>query len=65
TTQIHPGDEALTRITGAQTPSGIPITITTPAAERSDRAAASRGGAARGRRRAPAGRRAPARRPAA
>ncbi|MET9625813.1 DEAD/DEAH box helicase, partial [Streptomyces sp. NPDC006464] len=32
TTQVRSGDEALTRITGAQTPSGIPITITTPAA---------------------------------
>ncbi|MFB7469312.1 DEAD/DEAH box helicase, partial [Streptomyces sp. NPDC056224] len=30
TTQVHSGEEALTRITGAQTPSGIPVTITTP-----------------------------------
>ncbi|MET9625810.1 ATP-dependent helicase, partial [Streptomyces sp. NPDC006464] len=42
-TQVRSGDEALTRITGAQTPSGIPITITTPAAEQRKRSASSRG----------------------
>ncbi|MFB7468951.1 ATP-dependent helicase, partial [Streptomyces sp. NPDC056224] len=43
TTQVHSGEEALTRITGAQTPSGIPVTITTPVSERPKRSAASRG----------------------
>jgi superfamily II DNA/RNA helicase len=37
TTQIRSGDEALHRITGAQTPSGIPVVITAPVAERSKR----------------------------
>ncbi|WP_326569992.1 DEAD/DEAH box helicase [Actinacidiphila glaucinigra] len=45
TTQVRSGDEALNRITGAQTPSGIPVTITAPASapERRKRSAASRG----------------------
>ncbi|MGW2354175.1 DEAD/DEAH box helicase [Actinacidiphila glaucinigra] len=43
TTQVRSGDEALNRITGAQTPSGIPVTITAPAPERRKRSAASRG----------------------
>ncbi|MYT19861.1 ATP-dependent helicase, partial [Streptomyces sp. SID7760] len=43
TTQVRCGDEALTRITGAQAPSGIPVTITAPAPERPKRSAASRG----------------------
>ncbi|MFF1358559.1 DEAD/DEAH box helicase [Streptomyces sp. NPDC058297] len=43
TTQVRSGEEALHRITGAQTPSGIPVTITAPVAERRKRAAASRG----------------------
>ncbi|GAB7105481.1 DEAD/DEAH box helicase [Streptomyces phaeofaciens JCM 4814] len=42
-TQIHSGDEALRRITGAQAPSGIPVVITAPVAERSRRSATSRG----------------------
>ncbi|MFI8290518.1 DEAD/DEAH box helicase [Streptomyces sp. NPDC085614] len=60
TTQVRSGEEALNRITGARTPSGVPVVITAPEAERSDR-----GGAARGRRRGPGVRRAPVRRPAA
>ncbi|MFD9339985.1 DEAD/DEAH box helicase, partial [Streptomyces sp. NPDC060028] len=43
TTQVHSGDEALTRITGAQAPSGIPVTITAPVSERPKRTTASRG----------------------
>ncbi|MFK4692747.1 DEAD/DEAH box helicase [Streptomyces pristinaespiralis] len=43
TTQVRSGEEALNRITGAQTPSGIPVVITTPVAERRARSAASRG----------------------
>ncbi|MFF2404612.1 DEAD/DEAH box helicase [Streptomyces goshikiensis] len=53
TTQVRSGDEALNRITGAQAPSGIPVVITSPVAERAKRGAASRGR----RRPAPAGRR--------
>ncbi|MEU8783434.1 DEAD/DEAH box helicase [Streptomyces sp. NPDC048637] len=61
TTQVRSGEEALSRITGAQTPSGIPVVITAPAAERPQRRTA----AARGRRRAGATtRRAPAQRSA-
>ncbi|CAM5635660.1 DEAD/DEAH box helicase [Streptomyces atroolivaceus] len=54
TTRIHSGDEALSRITGAQAPSGIPVVITAPVAERPKRNASSRGR----RRPAPAARRA-------
>ncbi|WP_405779281.1 DEAD/DEAH box helicase [Streptomyces sp. NBC_01378] len=43
TTQVRSGEEALSRITGAQTPSGIPVTITAPVAERRKRSTASRG----------------------
>ncbi|MCX5301390.1 DEAD/DEAH box helicase [Streptomyces sp. NBC_00193] len=43
TTQVHSGDEALNRITGAQVPSGIPVTITAPVSERPKRSTASRG----------------------
>ncbi|WP_030772235.1 DEAD/DEAH box helicase [Streptomyces sp. NRRL F-2664] len=43
TTQVRSGDEALTRITGAQAPSGIPVTITAPVSERPKRTTASRG----------------------
>ncbi|KJY36858.1 DEAD/DEAH box helicase, partial [Streptomyces sp. NRRL S-495] len=31
TTKIRPGDVELTRITGARTPSGVPITVAVPA----------------------------------
>ncbi|WP_406431958.1 DEAD/DEAH box helicase [Streptomyces sp. NBC_01589] len=47
TTQVRSGEEALSRITGAQPPSGIPVTMTTPVAERRPR---SRSTASRGRR---------------
>nr|WSX51374.1 DEAD/DEAH box helicase [Streptomyces sp. NBC_00974] len=43
TTQVHSGDEALNRITGAQAPSGIPVTITAPVSDRPKRSTASRG----------------------
>ncbi|MFD6989226.1 ATP-dependent helicase, partial [Streptomyces sp. NPDC059943] len=43
TTQVRSGDEALSRITGAQAPSGIPVTITAPAPERRQRSTSSRG----------------------
>ncbi|WEV24248.1 DEAD/DEAH box helicase [Streptomyces sp. 71268] len=43
TTQVRPGDEALSQLTGAQAPSGVPVTITAPVAERRKRSAASRG----------------------
>ncbi|MFG2196760.1 DEAD/DEAH box helicase [Streptomyces sp. NPDC048639] len=43
TTQVRSGGEALSRITGAQPPSGIPVRITTPVAERRKRSASSRG----------------------
>ncbi|MEU5954409.1 DEAD/DEAH box helicase [Streptomyces sp. NPDC047525] len=45
TAQVRSGDEELSRITGAQAPSGVPVTITMPAAERPRRgsAASSRG----------------------
>ncbi|MFD6941341.1 DEAD/DEAH box helicase [Streptomyces goshikiensis] len=55
TTQVRSGEEALGRITGARTPSGIPVVITAPVAERPRRSAAP----SRGRRRAR-----PARQPA-
>ncbi|MER7709534.1 DEAD/DEAH box helicase [Streptomyces werraensis] len=55
-TQVRPGDEELTRITGARTPSGVPVVITVPVVERPRRAASSpsrnrrrRGGAPGGR----------------
>ncbi|MET7738481.1 DEAD/DEAH box helicase [Streptomyces sp. NPDC005402] len=41
TTQVRSGEEALGRITGAQTPSGIPVTITAPVAERRPRSTSS------------------------
>ncbi|MFF8035702.1 ATP-dependent helicase, partial [Streptomyces sp. NPDC016626] len=61
TTQIRSGDEALHRITGAQTPSGIPVVIKAPVTERPKRGTTSRGR----RRPASAARRAPARQPTA
>ncbi|MFJ4824661.1 DEAD/DEAH box helicase [Streptomyces bacillaris] len=45
TTQVRSGDETLSRITGSQAPSGIPVTIAAPVAQRRPR-----GGAPRGRR---------------
>ncbi|MGW2914629.1 DEAD/DEAH box helicase [Streptomyces asoensis] len=41
TTQVRSGEEALGRITGARTPSGIPVTITAPVAERRQRSVSS------------------------
>ncbi|KND45889.1 DEAD/DEAH box helicase [Streptomyces stelliscabiei] len=41
TTQVRSGEEALGRITGARTPSGIPVTITAPVAERRQRSTSS------------------------
>ncbi|GGQ73218.1 DEAD/DEAH box helicase [Streptomyces flaveolus] len=56
TTQVRAGEEALHRITGAQTPSGIPVVITAPVTERPKK----RGATSRGRRRpASAARRGP------
>jgi superfamily II DNA/RNA helicase len=43
TTQVRSGEEALARITGARTPSGIPVTITAPPAEQRKRSATPRG----------------------
>ena len=58
TTQVRTGEEALHRITGARTPTGIPVVITTPVVERPKK----QGPTSRGRRRpASAARRAPAR----
>lgn len=37
------GDEVLDHITGAQAPSGIPVTITAPVSERPERSTAPRG----------------------
>ncbi|MEU5274941.1 DEAD/DEAH box helicase [Streptomyces asoensis] len=43
TTQVRSGDEALNRITGAQAPSGVPVVITAPVAERPKRSTTFRG----------------------
>ncbi|MGW5848239.1 DEAD/DEAH box helicase, partial [Streptomyces sp. NPDC055254] len=50
TTQVHSGEEALNRITGAQTPSGVPVIITAPVSDRPRRSTSSQ----RGRRSRPA-----------
>ncbi|MER7346328.1 DEAD/DEAH box helicase [Streptomyces aurantiacus] len=64
TTQVRSGEETLSQITGAQAPSGVPVTITAPVAERRGRGTDSRGGRgtdSRGRRGAASrGRRSPA-----
>ncbi|MGW2858933.1 DEAD/DEAH box helicase [Streptomyces sp. NPDC001205] len=54
TTQVRSGEAELIRITGAQAPSGIPVTITAPASERPRRSTSAtsrgrRGRAGRGR----------------
>jgi superfamily II DNA/RNA helicase len=41
TTQVRSGEAELRRITGAQAPSGVPVTITAPPAERAKRTASS------------------------
>ncbi|MFF4318367.1 DEAD/DEAH box helicase [Streptomyces sp. NPDC001568] len=46
-TQVRSGEAELQRITGARTPSGVPVVITAPPAERSSRSATSRGGRGR------------------
>ncbi|MGW0557682.1 DEAD/DEAH box helicase, partial [Streptomyces sp. NPDC002926] len=57
TAQVRSGEAELSRITGAQPPSGIPVTITAPVTERPKRSASS----SRGRRSRPAqARRSPA-----
>ncbi|MFJ9412233.1 DEAD/DEAH box helicase [Streptomyces sp. NPDC101393] len=50
TTQVRSGDAELTRITGAQAPSGVPVVIAAPVTERPKRSASS----TRGRRSRPA-----------
>ncbi|WP_431782220.1 DEAD/DEAH box helicase [Streptomyces chumphonensis] len=61
TTQVRSGEAELQRITGAQAPSGIPVTITAPAPARAESGGASRG--RRGRRPGQATRRGARRRP--
>ena len=58
TAQVRSGEAELTRITGAQAPSGVPVTITAPVAERARRSTPS---SSRGRRSRPAQARRPAR----
>ncbi|GHH94266.1 DEAD/DEAH box helicase [Streptomyces capillispiralis] len=48
-TQVRSGDAELTRITGAQAPSGIPVVIAAPVVERPRRAASSSSRGRRGR----------------
>ncbi|MGW0561565.1 DEAD/DEAH box helicase, partial [Streptomyces sp. NPDC003016] len=50
TAQVRSGDAELTRITGARTPSGVPVTIVAPVVERPKRGESS----SRGRRGRPA-----------
>ncbi|MFI8188614.1 DEAD/DEAH box helicase [Streptomyces sp. NPDC085946] len=52
TTTVRPGEAELTRITGAQAPSGVPVTLTAPAPERPGGPART-DGSPRGRRRRP------------
>ncbi|MFE7841552.1 DEAD/DEAH box helicase [Streptomyces sp. NPDC057474] len=49
-TSVRSGEAELTRITGAQAPSGVPVVITTPAVARPRRAASSAAPSSRGRR---------------
>jgi superfamily II DNA/RNA helicase len=48
--QVRSGEAELSRITGAQAPSGVPVVITTPQAERPRRAPSSSSSPSRGRR---------------
>ena len=41
TTQVRSGEAELSRITGAQAPSGVPVTVSVPAAERGKRGSSS------------------------
>jgi superfamily II DNA/RNA helicase len=63
TTQVRSGEAELSRITGAQAPSGVPVTITAPVVERAKRKATSsrgrRSGTAQARRAAASPRTAP------
>ncbi|WP_052850980.1 DEAD/DEAH box helicase [Streptomyces avicenniae] len=57
-TEVRPGSESLRRITGAKAPSGVPVTLTDPVAERPARTGAAPAGRrarprSAGRRRAP------------
>ncbi|ARZ71866.1 hypothetical protein SMD11_6290 [Streptomyces albireticuli] len=60
TAQVRSGEAELGRITGAQAPSGVPVTIAAPAADGPKRGTSAsrgrRGGPARGRRSAPSAR---------
>ncbi|NJP48132.1 DEAD/DEAH box helicase [Actinacidiphila epipremni] len=47
TTAVRPGEAELSRVTGARTPSGVPVTITAPVEETARRTAASRAGGGR------------------
>jgi superfamily II DNA/RNA helicase len=49
-TPVRSGEAALSRITGAQAPSGVPVVIAEPAVERPRRAVSSASGSSRGRR---------------
>ncbi|WP_328425561.1 DEAD/DEAH box helicase [Streptomyces sp. NBC_00443] len=49
-TPVRSGEAELSRITGAQAPSGVPVVITAPAAERPRRAVSSAAPSSRGRR---------------
>ncbi|MYQ81331.1 DEAD/DEAH box helicase [Streptomyces sp. SID4923] len=50
TTEVRSGEAALSRITGARTPSGVPVTITAPVPERRRRGASAAGRRGNGRR---------------
>ncbi|MFE2440231.1 DEAD/DEAH box helicase [Streptomyces sp. NPDC059409] len=49
-TPVRSGESELARITGAQTPSGVPVVIAAPVVERPRRAASGSGSSSRGRR---------------
>ncbi|MEU1088850.1 DEAD/DEAH box helicase [Streptomyces sp. NPDC005576] len=51
--QVRSGEAELSRITGARTPSGVPVVITSPLSERPKSGGKSRGGAFMGRGRGP------------
>ncbi|MFI1728885.1 DEAD/DEAH box helicase [Streptomyces acidicola] len=53
-TPVRSGEAELSRITGAQAPSGVPVVITAPVAERPRRAVSSAASSSRGRRDRPA-----------
>ncbi|MEU9554616.1 DEAD/DEAH box helicase [Streptomyces fumanus] len=55
-TAVRSGEAELSRITGARTPSGVPVVITVPAAERPRPAGAAGSRSSRGRRGRPGGR---------